>query len=184
MSLPRRYWDSSVFLAWLLPEPEREDMCRSVLRAAEEGELGIVTSALTLTEVIKLRGKPELKREHERRIADFFQNEYIILRNVDRFIALAAQRLVWEHNLAPKDSIHVATAIRWKVPVLDTFDDGLIALSGKLAFDESNPSSPLLQITAPHQPMQLELDCQKSSPREYRMGTKRKRNDRGDRRII
>src|SRR5260370_5140753 len=106
MSVPRRYWDSSAFLAWLLPELEREDACRSVLLAAEDGELELVTSALTLTEVIKLKGKPELKREHETKIAKFFQNDYIILRNVDRFIALAAQRLVWEHNLTPKDSIH------------------------------------------------------------------------------
>lgn len=98
MSLPRRYWDSSAFLAWLLPETDREEDCRSVLRAAEDGELQLVTSALTLTEVIKLKGSPELKRDYEARIANFFQNDYIILRNVDRFIALAAQRLVWDQN--------------------------------------------------------------------------------------
>lgn len=157
MSIPRRYWDSSAFLAWLLPEPEREDACNSVLRAAEDGELELVTSALTLTEVIKLRGKPELKREHEATIAKFFENEYIILRNVDRFIALAAQRLVWEENLSPKDSIHVATALRWKIPVLDTFDDDLIALNGKLTLEEGNPNSPRLEITMPHVPIQLPL---------------------------
>jgi len=157
MSIPRRYWDSSAFLAWLLPEPDREDACSSVLRAAEEGDLELVTSALTLTEVIKLKGKPELKKDHETKIAKFFENEYIILRNVDRFIALAAQRLVWEQNLSPKDSIHVATALRWKIPVLDTFDEGLIALSGKLSIEEGNPNSPRLEITTPHVPLQLPL---------------------------
>ena len=157
MSIPRRYWDSSAFLAWLLPEPEREDACHSVLRAAEDGDLELVTSALTLTEVIKLKGKPELKREHEAKIAKFFENEYIILRTVDRFIALAAQRLVWEQNLSPKDSIHVATALRWKIPVLDTFDEGLIALNGKLTLEEGNPNSRRLEITTPHVPIQLRL---------------------------
>ena len=157
MSIPRRYWDSSAFLAWLLPEPDREDACRSVLRAAEEGDLIIVTSALTLTEVIKLRGKPELKREQEAKIARFFENDYIVLRGLDRFIALAAQRLVWEQNLNPKDSIHVATAIRWKIPVLDTFDDDLIGISGKLPLEEGNPSGPKLEITTPHVPTQLSL---------------------------
>jgi predicted nucleic acid-binding protein len=83
-------------LAWLLPETDREEDCRSVLRAAEDGELQLVTSALTLTEVIKLKGSPELKRNYEKKIADFFQNDYIILRNVDRFVAFAAQRLVWD----------------------------------------------------------------------------------------
>lgn len=157
MSIPRRYWDSSAFLGWLLPESEREDACNSVLQAAENGELEIVTSAFTLTEVIKLKGKPELKKEHEGQIAKFFQREYIILRNVDRFIALAAQRLVWDQGLTPKDSIHVATALRWKIPVLDTFDDRLIALNGKLALDEGNPASPKLEITTPHVPMQMDL---------------------------
>jgi hypothetical protein len=76
---------------------------------------------------------------------------------VDRFIALAAQRLVWEQHLSPKDSIHVATALRWKIPVLDTFDQGLIALSGKLTFEEGNPNSPRLEITTPHVPVQLSL---------------------------
>ncbi len=157
MSVPRRYWDSSAFLAWLLPEPEREDDCRAVLKAAENGELELVTSALTLTEVIKLKGYPELKLDQERKIAKFFQNEYIILRNVDRFVALSAQRFVWERGLTPRDSIHVATAIRWKIPVLDTFDDGLIGLNGKLAMEEGNPTSAFLQVTTPHVPMQLDL---------------------------
>jgi predicted nucleic acid-binding protein len=134
-----------------------------VLRAAEDGELELVTSALTLTEVIKLKGKPELKQDCEKKIAEFFQNDYIILRNVDRFIALSAQRLVWENNLAPKDSIHVATALRWKIPVLDTFDDGLIALNGKLPIESGNPASPLLQITTPHVPEQLPLNLESAS---------------------
>jgi predicted nucleic acid-binding protein len=166
MSIPRRYWDSSVFLAWLLPEPDREDACRSVSRAAEAGDLELVSSALTLTEVIKLKGKPELKREHETKIAKFFQNEYIILRNVDRFIALAAQRLVWEYNVAPKDSIHVATALRWKIPVLDTFDDELLKLSGKLSLDQGNPAGPMLQITTPHVPEQLALPLAEEPEKE------------------
>lgn len=157
MSLPRRYWDSCAFLAWLLPEPDREDACRSVLRAAEDGELELVTSAITLTEVIKLKGKPELKADYEKKIADFFQNDFIILRNVDRFIALSAQRLVWQNNLAPKDAIHVATALHWKIPVLDTFDDVLLGLNGKLALESGNPASPLLQITTPHVQSQLDL---------------------------
>lgn len=158
MSLPRRYWDSSAFLAWLLPEPDREDACRSVLRAAEEGEIELVTSALTLTEVIKLKGKPELKREQEKKIAEFFQNEYIILRNVDRFVAFAAQRLVWDQSLSAKDSIHVATALRYKIPVLDTFDDQLVGLNGQLPFDAANPNSSMLQITNPRVPEQLNLE--------------------------
>lgn len=152
MSVPRRYWDSGVFLALLLPEPERFPDCRSVLRAAERGQVQIVTSALTLTEVIHLKGKPKLlKEEHEAKLRGFFQHEYILIREVDRFIAEHARELIWRHGLHPKDSIHVATALRWKIPILDTFDaDDLLPLNRKLG-------NPALEIGHPHMPEEPEL---------------------------
>lgn len=81
--MQRRYWDSSVFLAWLLPEPPRKKQCAEVLRAAERGEVQIVTSAITLTEVIKLKGRPPLKAAQEDKIRRFFLNEYIAVVNAD-----------------------------------------------------------------------------------------------------
>jgi predicted nucleic acid-binding protein len=131
--MERRYWDSVCFLAWLLPEAPRVPACRTVLNAAERGEVEIVTSALTLTEVIKLKGQPPLKIDQEKRIKGFFENDYIIVRNVDRFIGETARDLIWQFPaLHPKDSLHLATAIRLGIPYLDTFDDGLIALDGQV----------------------------------------------------
>jgi predicted nucleic acid-binding protein len=152
MSVPRRYWDSGVFLALLLPEPERFPECRSVLKAAEKGHVQIVTSALTLTELIHLKGKPKLhKDEHEAKIRGFFQHQYIIIREVDRFIAEQARDLIWRHGLHPKDAIHVATALRWRIPILDTFDDtDLLPLNRKLG-------NPPLEIGHPHAPEEPEL---------------------------
>lgn len=52
MTSPVRYWDSDAFLGWLKAEPDKIDECRGVIRAAENGDLRLVTSSLTLTEVI------------------------------------------------------------------------------------------------------------------------------------
>jgi len=154
-----RYWDSTVFLAWLLPEPKRHKECQEVLRAAKAGDVKIVTSALTLTEVIKLKGSPALKEDQETLIRRFFLNKYISVRNVDRFIAEEARVLVWRHNVPPKDSIHIATAIRFKVGCLDTYDaEDMIRLDGKLG-------TPPLKIGAPRtdQP-ELDFDVDASRP--------------------
>jgi len=83
---------------------------------------------------------------------------------VDRFVALAAQRLVWERGLEPRDSIHVPTAIRGKIPILDTYDDGLLKLSGKLPMDDANPSGSTLQIVTPRVPTQLGLIPETAKP--------------------
>ena len=58
--------------------------------------------------------------------------------------------MIWEHGFSPKDSVHVATAVRAKVRYLDTFDTGLIKKSGKVG-------DPPLTIARPHLPGQEEL---------------------------
>lgn len=151
MDIKQRYWDSNCFLAWFLNESGKADKCRGVIEAAEADKLQIVTSALTITEVIKLKGKPRLKQDRERIIQDFFEQEYIVIRNVDRKVALYARQLLWEFEaLLPKDSIHVATALVNKLPVLDTFDEYLIKLDGKLG-------NPGLRIGYPDAPFQGSL---------------------------
>lgn len=132
-------------MAWLLPEPARKRQCAEVLTAAERGEIQIVTSAITLTEVIKLKGSPPLKASQEDKIRRFFLNEYIVVVNTDRFIAESARKLIWEQGVHPKDAIHLATALRFRLTHLDCYDDKLIGLSGKLG-------NPLLTIGPPSAP--------------------------------
>ena len=147
-----RYWDSSVFLALLRPEEERAQKCEGVIKMAENGELQVITSAITLTEVIKLKGSTRLKKEQENIIKLFFQNEFIIVRNVDPFVAEQARHLICEHPyLNPKDSIHLATAQLHKLTFLDTFDDDLIKLDGII-------TNPLIKIGPPNIASQEELD--------------------------
>lgn len=133
-SKPLHYWDSCTFLAVLKNEHDKIEECLTVLRAAQERKLLIVTSALTFIEVIKLeKGQPKLTREVENKIRDFFKHDWIVIRDVDRPTGELARELMWQHEaLRPKDSVHVATAVRHQTNFLDTFDEDLIKLSGMI----------------------------------------------------
>lgn len=127
-----RYWDSGCFLALFNNETGRVDSCKSVLLAAERGELRIITSALTLTEVIKIKGKP-IAVDQEDHIRAFFEHEWILVRDVDRFIAEQARDFIWKYKLQPYDAIHLATAYKHKLQHLDTYDaKDLGKLNGKI----------------------------------------------------
>ena len=86
--LPRRYWDSCAFLGILSGEEDKVPVCKPVLEAAEKGELVIVTSAVTLAEVIKTKGRPRLKAEKEQAIREFFQHKWIVVAECDRQMEL------------------------------------------------------------------------------------------------
>jgi predicted nucleic acid-binding protein len=148
MAADRRYWDANVFLGWLKAEADKVAACQGVLDAAEAGTIEIVTSALTLTEVIKMKGQQAITRDKEEKIRGFFEQPYIIIREVDRYVAEAARELIWSHGVDPKDAIHLATAIRLHLPYLDTFDDKLIGLTGKLGIPKITIGHP----NVPHTP--------------------------------
>lgn len=125
--IERIYWDSAAFLAWLQNEPSREAACRDTLDAAQRGEHLIVTSSLTIAEVLWLKNGPKLTEQKADVLNRFFRRSCIRLVNVDRQIAQSAQKLVWANGIKPKDSIHVATAQKYSCPALETFDKGLIS---------------------------------------------------------
>lgn len=147
-----RYWDSNCFMAVFNNEAPRIEKCKSVLMAAERGELSIVTSALTLTEVIKIKGGKHLPQDAEDQIRAFFEHEWIVVRDVDRFIAEKARDFIWKYNLQPYDAIHLATAYRMKIQHLDTYDRvDFGKLDGKVGV-------PLMKIGEPPLiPFQIEI---------------------------
>src|SRR3954463_9476298 len=82
------------------------------IEGGRKGQLQIVTSAISLIEVIKLdKGPLQLTQDKERKIREFFQHEYIIIVQVTRRLAEEARSLIWGQGLRPRDSIHAATAI-------------------------------------------------------------------------
>lgn len=146
----RRYWDSDCFIAWLAAEADKVDDCRTVIRAAERGDLVIVTSSLSIAEVVKLRHHSPVPVADADQVRKFFRQPYIVVRELDRFLAEEAQSMVWDHGVDPKDAVHVATAVRVGVEQLDTFDEKLIGKTGVIG-------SPPLIIGRPLVTEQLEL---------------------------
>ncbi len=103
-----------------------------------------MTSALTLAEVIKLKHKALIPLEDAKKVKEFFERyDLIEVRDVDRRTAEAARQLVWDYGIDPKDAIHVATALKYHIPILDTFDVRLSKRDGKLG-------NPPLRIGRPH----------------------------------
>ena len=75
------YWDSCVFIDWIQnTDPARVEMMRPVIEAAKRDDLLIVTSAWTLTEVVRCNGDQPMSDDEDARIREFFLSPFIELR--------------------------------------------------------------------------------------------------------
>jgi len=149
----RVYWDACVWIALILREKitlpnggieDRDTMCRMVIEAAEKGSFEILTSTFCLVEVCKTPADKKLTSD---KLADFFENDYILITNLDRMVAERGRELMVRHpGLKPADAVHVATAaVSPGVEEMHTFDDRLLGLNG--AVDKADGSK--LKICKP-----------------------------------
>nr|VFK07012.1 MAG: Predicted nucleic acid-binding protein, contains PIN domain [Candidatus Kentron sp. LPFa]VFK28249.1 MAG: Predicted nucleic acid-binding protein, contains PIN domain [Candidatus Kentron sp. LPFa] len=149
MNRKQIYWDSDCFLGYLKSEPDKEDLCGRILEEADAGRVLLVTSALTIAEVLNLKGKQRIPKESREGVINLFRNDYIAVRNVTRRVAEFAREYVWNDGIKPKDAIHVATALDARLTLLNTFDEGLLKKSGRLGDSEkliiSRPKPPPAQ---------------------------------------
>lgn len=153
MTVEKIYWDSDCLLGWFQNEIGKVEKCEGTLQKAEKAEVLIVTSALTIAEVLWMRGAPKLSKDKAEILQKFFRRSYIRIYNVSRKIAEAAQYIVWDNSIKPKDAIHVATAIHLQADALETFDQRLIKKSGTVG-------NPLLLIREPQPAKQGRLTLQ------------------------
>ena len=151
MTAELTYWDSDAFLGWLQAEKGKVDLCQGTIEMGESGNAYIVTSTLTLAEVLWMRGAPRIPKEKAETLGRFFRRSFIRVRPVTRSIAESAQDLVWNHNVKPKDAIHVATALDAKITTLETFDEGLLLKSGLVG----NPPLTIRKPIPPRAPKML-----------------------------
>lgn len=147
MAVELIYWDSDAFLGWLQAEPGKADLCAGTLKRADQGEVLILTLALTIAEVLWMRGAPMIPQDKADIVRRFFRRSYLRVRNVTRAVAENAQDLVWTQGIRPKDAIHVATALDAGVAALETFDDELLKKSGTIG----NPALIIRKPIAPAQ---------------------------------
>lgn len=66
-------------------------------------------------------------------IEEFFGRNYVIKANVDMYVSKHARELVRNYPSSGKlekltiaDAIHLATALHWKIPVFESYDDKLL----------------------------------------------------------
>lgn len=145
------YWDSVAFLGLLNNEPEKAQKCEDVWVAAEKGLIALVTSTLTIAEVIYAKGVPKMDPAKRPKINAFFRAPHIIQRPLTRVIAELARDIVWDSNVKPKDAIHIATAGYYKIKTFHTFDVPLLKMG------TVDVAGFTVQIKEPYAPRQLDL---------------------------
>jgi predicted nucleic acid-binding protein len=142
MGIPRRLWDSCVVTGYLCGASVASKDTKLVLEQAGRGEIEIVVSAVTEAEVAFLQGVPD--DQAEEMIREFFSRDYIVVASVDRPTTRLARSLIRQYKLKHSiDAIILATARRLEIPILETFDNELLALSG-------NTFTPPIDIRRPH----------------------------------
>ncbi len=107
------YLDANIFIYAAINTEEIGKKARSLLLRIQQGEEQAATCALTFDEVfwsIKNR-KPELAKETCQALLNF-PNLQII--PADRDLALSALKIINEYNLAPRDALHAAAAMKVK----------------------------------------------------------------------
>ena len=125
----------------------------------EKGDTTVVTSALTIAEVLYIKCEEVLRTEDVSRRPDLealFEppvgHPPLLVVELTRDIALNARQLRWDFNLEPKDCVHVASAIEAHCDVLYTNDGKLRAATGKVGGD------PALRIELPTWLVQSEFN--------------------------
>jgi predicted nucleic acid-binding protein len=113
----------------------------------------LVTSALSIAEVAKVNNDKPLTAKQEKQIEAFFENDYIELVTVDRFVAERARSIVRGFGLKPSDAVIVACALMAEASVMHTYDEKVLKRDGKIGL----PGKPLLEIKEPSDPEQPDL---------------------------
>ena len=118
-----RYWDSCNWISLIAEdEVERADICERILEDASTGNTRVITSTLTLAEVIRRRGSPILPESEESTIIRFFEQSYLAVYDVTRTVAERARYLSRAYGLKPPDAIHLATALIASADFFETWN--------------------------------------------------------------
>jgi predicted nucleic acid-binding protein len=120
------YIDSNIFISSLIYERSEKAMnSKRVLASVEKGEVAAYTSTLTWDEVVwvvrRVLGRADSVQAGAK-LADYPNLRFV---STSEEIIRSAQRLLSEYQLAPRDAIHVASALSKPVDALISDDSEL-----------------------------------------------------------
>ncbi len=143
----RVLWDACVILEAIQGQDKsRYALIKPLLQRAEAGQLLIVVSETTRGEVSHLgdlRDQGVDVAKQEALIADWFENPYIVRRQVHKGISDLGAKIGAQHGIKRVgDRFIVATALFDGIDTIHTFDGDLLKLNGKIG-------TPPLRITEP-----------------------------------
>ena len=168
-SIPRLYWDTSVFLCFLSEEEEeRRYICEDVLHAGRDGKIEIVTSMFTLVEVIRpkaIKHPHALTEGQVSRLRGMFRWPWLKKIQVHEQLAVDASDLARAYRLKPADAIHAATAIAEKCDELQRWDRDFDRVASLTSVTSPTHVSqmPLLQVKMPIGPTPSDFTLPDSS---------------------
>jgi hypothetical protein len=152
------YWDSDVFLTYINQGPDwanRSPVLDALLKAAEDGDVRIYASAISIIEVAFAQSEKDVKALDaliEGRIDGLWLDGTITMVELDFFAAREARRLIreamargWKCQFA--DAGHLGIATRLKVDEFHTYEPALVKYG------------PLIgcKVCEPHKNVQLTL---------------------------
>lgn len=165
---PIYYWDSCLFLAWIKDEERQSgdmDGVREVIERVKRRDATIVTSVLTLTEVLDSKLPAGMKSlidglmKRVNRVGMEIKIARMAHDLRDHYVQRAGE--FGGKTIAVPDAIHLATAIMYRVTEFHTFDGGgfgkslgLLSLSGnvgghRLTICKPQARSPQLDLRKP-----------------------------------
>lgn len=134
---PRRLWDSVIVIGYLAGYEDLKPDCPQIIQQAQQGGLEIMVSEMAKVEAAYLEGRSDI--ESESLISEFFSRHYIIPVSVDDQVSKIARGLIRKYRnslrIKPPDAVHLATALLWHLPVIETTDADFLRLDRR----EGNP---------------------------------------------
>ncbi len=137
------YWDSCCFLSYLEGDARGEQLV-GIAERAQLGELKIVTSALTLTEVLGKRNATPAARDRIRR--GMSAENGILFVDLTENLAKKARDFIWDHDYRNHraDAVHIATAFYFDqlkgIDEIHSFDHDLLKFGSTLGIPIVEPS--------------------------------------------
>ena len=136
--IKKLYWDSCAWLGLINGEPDKRRELELLYKAAQDGSYELWTSTFTQVEVFRYSDEAEMPRPwsdvNTKKIEAFFLQPFIHLIPLDLEIGRRARQIYRDTPSLKKrpDAIHLASALRWPVDVMHTYDrPDLLTLSNK-----------------------------------------------------